>query len=277
MDSPGVAALLFHHVGPSRAGTHPSLTLRPERFARFIRVLHRLGYRGVAAGAWTAWRRGDASLPARPILVTFDDGYADLVDCALPILHRFGWAATIFVAASSVGGRSVWDEPEAVAHRVLSAVEIRTWAARGVEFGAHGETHSDLAQVEPQRLQQEVVGSRDALAELLDSPVTAFAYPYGSYNEQVRELVARSFELAFGLEEGLNFRETDRTRLRRTMVQGGDTVVDLVLRARLGWSPLERARARIRLRERARRLSGVRIRRAADRRPGPSSPPFRPR
>lgn len=253
MGSRGVPALLFHHVGPFQPGTHRSLTLRPERFERFMRLLGDRGYTGISSGAWAAWRRGDAALPERPILLTFDDGYTDLAEHALPVLRRLGWGSTVFVASSTVGGRSAWDEPEAAAHRILSAGEIRNWAARGVEFGAHGASHCDLTRVDAQRLGEEVLGGRDALVELLGGPVTAFAYPYGSYNDEVRELVASSFEVAFGIEEGLNDGETDRARLRRTMVQSSDTALDLLLRARLGWSPLERVRARARVRERARR------------------------
>jgi peptidoglycan/xylan/chitin deacetylase (PgdA/CDA1 family) len=254
MNSRGVAALLFHHVGPFQLDTHPSLTLEPARFERFMRLLRYRGYTGISSGAWSAWRRGLAALPKRPILLTFDDGYADLAECALPVLHRLGWEATVFVAASTVGGRSVWDEPEAATHRILSAEAIRTWSAQGVEFGAHGATHCDLTEVDAQRLREEVLGGREVLMELVGRPVTAFAYPYGSYNGEVRELVASSFDVAFGIEEGLNDAEIDRAQLRRTMVHATDTRMDLLLRARLGWSPLERVRARVRVRERARRL-----------------------
>jgi peptidoglycan/xylan/chitin deacetylase (PgdA/CDA1 family) len=272
--SRGVAALLFHHVGPCRPGTHCSLTLRPERFERFMRLLGDRGYTGISSSAWAAWRGGRATLPKRPVLLTFDDGYADLADHALPVVRRLGWGCTVFVASSTVGGRSAWDEPEAAAHSILSAEEIRSWAARGVEFGAHGATHCDLTRVDAQRLWEEVLGGRDALVELLGGPVTAFAYPYGSHNDEVRELVASSFEVAFGIEEGVNYGETDRARLRRTMVQSSDTALDLLLRAWFGWSPLERVRARARLRERARHLA---VRRASGRRRGPSSPPSRQR
>jgi hypothetical protein len=257
MHSRGIAALLFHHVGPRRPGTYPSLTLEPKRFERFVRLLRDRGYSGISAGAWIAWRSGSAPLPKRPILLTFDDGYADLAERALPVLHRLGWGANVFVASSTVGGWSTWDEPTARGHRIMSADDIHIWAARGFEFGAHGATHCDLTQVDAERLRQEVVGGRDALAELLGRSVTAFAYPYGRYDDAVRQIVASSFDVAFGTEEGLNDGLTDRTRLRRTMVQTSDTALDLLLRSRLGWSPLERVRARVRLRERARRVSGL--------------------
>jgi peptidoglycan/xylan/chitin deacetylase (PgdA/CDA1 family) len=254
MDNRGTAALLFHHVGPSRPGTQPSLTVEPKRFERFMGLLWDRGYTGVSSRTWAAWRHGMAALPKRPIVLTFDDGYADLADGALPVLQRLGWAATVFVAASTIGGCSRSDEPQAASHRILSTQEIRTWAERGVEFGAHGVTHCDLTRVDEETLRQELLGGRDALAELLGRPVTAFAYPYGSHNDEVRELAARSFEVAFGIEEGLNDSHTDPARLRRTMVQRSDTPLDVLLRARLGWSPLERVRARARVRERTRRL-----------------------
>jgi peptidoglycan/xylan/chitin deacetylase (PgdA/CDA1 family) len=264
--------LLYHRVGPVRAGGHPALTVSPEKFESQLRALARQGFEGISASSWLAALTDGATLPPRPILLTFDDGYSDLADQALPALQRLGWSATVFVATATIGGESDWDEAEGASQRLLSAEDIRTWAAQGFEFGAHGVTHCDLTRVGPEQLRQEVVGGRDALAELVGRPVTAFAYPYGSYNDDVRKVVGGSFELAFGVNEGLNDAATDRTRLRRTMVQRGDTTLDLVLRARLGWSPLERLRAQIRVRDRARSVS-LATRRVAARRASRSSPP----
>lgn len=263
-------ALLYHRVGLVRAGGRPELTVAPKKFESQLRLLARQGFKGISASSWLATLTDGAPLPPRPIMLTFDDGYSDLADQALPALQRLGWSATVFVATATIGGESAWDEPEGASQRLLSAEDIRAWAAQGFEFGAHGATHCDLTRVGPERLRQEVIGARDALAELVGRPVTAFAYPYGSYNGDVRKMVGGAFELAFGVDEGLNEAATDRTRLRRTMVQPGDTTLDLVLRARLGWSPLERVRARIRVRDRARHLS-LATGRAAGRRSSPSS------
>jgi peptidoglycan/xylan/chitin deacetylase (PgdA/CDA1 family) len=269
--------LVYHHVGPPRSGTHPALTVSPERFDSQLRSLARGGFSGVSSLDWLRWLDDGKPLPPRPILLTFDDGYADLGEFALPALARLGWRATVFVAASTVGGRSAWDEPEATAHPIMSTDDIRNWVAQGIEFGAHGATHRDITRLDSDRRRDEVLGARETLAELVGGPVTAFAYPYGSYNDEVRELVGSWFGLAFGLDEGLNDAATDRTRLRRTMVQRSDMALDLALRTRLGWSPLERVRARVRARERARGLGDAAIRRATGRRPSRSSQPSRPR
>jgi peptidoglycan/xylan/chitin deacetylase (PgdA/CDA1 family) len=264
--------LLYHRVGPPLLTAHPELTVSPQRFESQLRLLVRQGFSAITAATWLAALTEGASLPPRPVLLTFDDGYRDLAEHAFPSLHRLGWSATVFVSTSTVGGRSEWDAAERADLPILSAEDIRAWATRGIEFGAHGSTHCDLTLVEPDRLRQEVVGGRDELAELLGRPVAAFAYPYGRYNDEVRELVAGSFELAFGVDEGLNDVATDRTRLRRTMVQPGDTTLDLRLRARLGWSPLQRVRARARVRDRVRRLSSA-TRRGGGRTRPPCAPP----
>jgi peptidoglycan/xylan/chitin deacetylase (PgdA/CDA1 family) len=268
--------LLYHRIGPPLPSPHPELTVSPQKFESQLRFLVRQGFTGISSASWLAALADGVPLPPRPIVLTFDDGYADLAERAFPSLKRLGWSATVFISTSTVGGRSEWDEPEGTDLPILSADDIRIWAARGIEFGAHGSTHRDLTRVEPEQLRREVVGGRDELAELLGRPVTAFAYPYGSYNEKVRELVAGSFELAFGLDEGLNDAATDRTQLRRTMVQSADTTLDLLLRTRLGWSPFQRVRARVRVRDRARRLTRA-TRRGAGRRRPPSVPPSRRR
>jgi peptidoglycan/xylan/chitin deacetylase (PgdA/CDA1 family) len=266
--------LLYHRVGQQLPSTHPELTICPQRFESQLRLLVRQSFTGISAAAWLAALKEGAPLPPRPILLTFDDGYRDLAEQAFPALERLGWRATVFVSSSTVGGRSDWDAADGADLPILSADDLRTWADRGIELGAHGSTHCDLTEVEPEQLRREVVGGRDELAELLGRPITAFAYPYGRYNDAVRDLVGAKFDLAFGIDEGLNDTATDRTQLRRTMVQPGDTALDFLLRTRLGWSPLQRVRARARVRDRARRLA---TRRGTGHTQPPSAPPSRQR
>src|SRR5437868_4456163 len=94
----GVAALLFHHVGPNRAGTPPSLTVRPERFRRFLRYLVRSRYQTMRAGDCIGWLGTAGRAPARTVLLTFDDAFADLCEHALPSIRALGMSATVFVA-----------------------------------------------------------------------------------------------------------------------------------------------------------------------------------
>jgi peptidoglycan/xylan/chitin deacetylase (PgdA/CDA1 family) len=250
--------LMYHHVGPQRPGTYPGLTVSPRRFERQVRWLASRGYAGISPTDWLRWRREGKSLPEKPVLLTFDDAYSDIADYALPVLrqHRFG--ASVFVVTSQVGGTNTWDEARGSGpHRVMTADQIRYWAAQGIEFGAHGRTHADLTKLTGAELAEEVAGSANDLASILRSRVSSFAYPYGSQNQTVRDCVRSVFDLAFSTAEGLNSLQTDPLSLRRTMIGNGDTPMDLECRLRWGWSPMQRLRARARLRSRLQRAANL--------------------
>lgn len=243
--------LLYHHVGPPAPGRGGWLTVPPEQFERQMAWLVRRGYTGIRSADWLGWCRDNKPLPARPVLLTFDDAYADLADYAFPILQRYNFGAAVFVVTEHVGGANVWDEARGgPTRRLLTAEQIRHWAARGIEFGAHSRTHRDLTAVSTAELEEQILGSGEDLARLLGTRPVAFAYPYGYSNQAVRAGVQRAFALAFTTEEGLNALHSDGYALRRTTVLPSDTPADLAARLWLGWSPLDRVRARVRRRER---------------------------
>jgi GT2 family glycosyltransferase/peptidoglycan/xylan/chitin deacetylase (PgdA/CDA1 family) len=239
-----VPALLYHHVGPAPRGRRPALSISPRQFERQIAWLARAGYVGIRPSEWLAWRSGSASLPDRPVLITFDDGYADTAAWALPILRRHGFGAAVYVVTGELAGTNRWDRPGRDELALLSADQVRHWAAQGIEFGAHTRRHVDLLTVSESRARDELVGSRDDLARILGLAVASFAYPYGRWDAATLAGARASFELAFTVEEGLNSLWTDPHLLRRTMVQPCDTILDLASRLTLGWSPLSRLRAR---------------------------------
>lgn len=253
--------LLYHHVGPLRLGTTPGLTISPERFERQVRWLARRGYTGVRPADWLRWRREGTGLPDQPILLTFDDGYADLADYAFPALRRYGFGAGVFIVTGQLGGTNAWDEARGAAtHRLLTAEQILYWATQGIEFGAHSRTHADLTTLSAPELAKEVVGSRDDLANLLGSQVVSYAYPYGFYNQAVVDCVREAFDLAFIADddnEGLNHLLTDPHLQLRTMVQTNDSWLDLECRARWGYNPLLNLRGRLRLRTRLKGAASV--------------------
>jgi peptidoglycan/xylan/chitin deacetylase (PgdA/CDA1 family)/glycosyltransferase involved in cell wall biosynthesis len=247
--------LMYHHVGPFRPGTYPSLTVPPSMFRHQIHWLARRGYVGIRADDWTSWIRTGRGLPERPILITFDDAYADVVEYALPVLRQYGFSATIFVVTSQIGGTNAWDEIKGIGpHRLMTREQICRWAAEEIEFGAHSRTHADLRTVSNSDLEREVVGSGEDLRGTLGRKVTSFAYPYGFYNDGVSQCVANSFDVAFTCEEGLNSARSKPFLLRRTMVLPNDSWLDWVFRVKLGWSPFQQLRAKIRLRTRIRKV-----------------------
>jgi peptidoglycan/xylan/chitin deacetylase (PgdA/CDA1 family) len=131
----------------------------------------------------------------------------------------------------------------------MTAEDLRAWLARGIEIGAHTRTHPNLSSVDSITMESEVRGSRDDLIKDGLSP-TSFAYPYGIVDDRTRAVVAKSYEIAFTCDEGSNDIHTDLMLMRRTCVSSRDTLIDVALHARLGWSPLRNVAASVRARSR---------------------------
>lgn len=239
--------LLYHHVGPRRPGTNPSLTVSPRLFASHIHWLATHGYIGITPSAWHAWRVGVASLPTKPVLLTFDDGYADLVDHAFPVLRERGFSASVFIVTKQIGKTNLWDEQRGWGrHEIITADAMRRWHSQGIEFGSHSRTHQDLTRLSACELEDEVTGSAQDLETILGKRVTAFAYPYGLYDRTVEKTVGDVFELAFTVRQGVNGLRTPRCKLRRTNVPPGETLLSLACRVRYGCNPFREIHRRVR-------------------------------
>ncbi|BCJ31563.1 polysaccharide deacetylase family protein [Actinocatenispora sera] len=175
--------LMYHTVDVLTDDPH-RLAVSPRRFVRQLATLRRLGLRGVGVGHLLAARRAGRS--AGLVGITFDDGYAGVVRHALPAMRRFGCTATVFVVADRIGAVNDWDGGELA---LLDGPDLAALAGAGWEIGAHGARHVPLAGLGDATLRDEVTGSRDRLAALLDAPVDGFCYPYGSMDAAARAAV----------------------------------------------------------------------------------------
>ncbi len=244
--------LLYHHVGPRRPETNAELMASPEQFERQVRWLAEHGYVGIRPSDWLKWCNEGGPLPDRPVLITFDDGYADVAEYALPVLRRYGFSAAVYVVTGQIGGTNTWDRAKGLGPcRLMTADEIRHWAVEGIEFGAHSRTHPNLTTLEGDRLAEEIEGSRDDLARLLGTPPISFAYPHGAYTEPVRARVEQAFGMALSCDEGMNGLATDSHLLRRAEVRPTDSMFDFACRLHFGWLPAPHLRHLLRLRTRA--------------------------
>jgi peptidoglycan/xylan/chitin deacetylase (PgdA/CDA1 family) len=241
-----LSVLVYHHVGPVRASTFTNLTIMPEQFQQQVCWLKQNGYTGIRPRDWVASISQPEKLPRKPVILTFDDAYADITESALPILEKEGFPSAVFVVTDLIGKTNQWDQRLGSApHQLMNADQIRYWAQRGVELGAHTCSHPDLTAPDVQ-IDVEVTRSRDDLADLLGASVISFVYPFGHHNEAIRAIVRQRFQIAFTTEDGINTLHTDLHALRRTMVQPHDSLSDFALRVRLGWNPMEHAKGYLR-------------------------------
>jgi len=182
-----VPVLTYHRVHTMPAVGQPDLIVDPSTFSGELAALQAGGYHTVSqAQLFDALYRGRA-LPAKPVLISVDDGYVDDVRTVLPVLKRYHMVATFFV----ITGRMT--EPG-----FLTADQIRQLDRAGMDVGDHTAHHVDLRLLTPAELRMETAGSRQVLEHVLGHPVYYFAYPFGAFNAQVVDAVrAAGFTLAY--------------------------------------------------------------------------------
>lgn len=168
--------VLMYHSISRPGGDHDAHCVSPERFEAQMLYLKRHGMRGVAV---TELRR---VTDARGLVgITFDDGYEDFLDTAVPILERLEFSATVFVVAGMLGGENTWEHRGGPRPplKLLGADGVREVYERGMEVGSHSVTHPRLSGLNTETLMHEVADSRRMLSEIVNAPVEGFCYPYG--------------------------------------------------------------------------------------------------
>jgi peptidoglycan/xylan/chitin deacetylase (PgdA/CDA1 family) len=180
-----VPMILMYHGVADVAEDPYYLCVTPKRFAEQMTWLKRHGLRGVGIG--TLVEAVQAGRAHGLVGITFDDGYVNVLEAALPELLRQGFTASMFIISGRLGGLNEWDEGPR--WPLMSASQVGELAAAGMEIGSHGATHQRLAGLNPSQLDAEVSGSKASLGELLGVPVQGFAYPYGSMDAAARDAV----------------------------------------------------------------------------------------
>lgn len=195
----------FHHVEPEPAHEdRRHITISPLGLSRCIRILRMFGLEIVSIRDVLRNGPGDD----RQVLLTFDDGYVNNLQHALPVLEAEQCPATVFVLPGRFGGTNDWDQgrlPRERRDRLMTAEEMRAMAESGyVTFGSHGLSHCLFASMHPEHLRHEIIDSHHVLSKTLGSAyVPVLAYPWGNFSQEVLEMMADSpYHYAFTTEKG---------------------------------------------------------------------------
>ena len=216
--------LMYHKVRPTPAD---DLTVPLDVFLDQMAVLAARGYQSISFARLQAFHRGSGTLPARPILLTFDDAYADFEEHAATGMREHGFDGTVFLPVGCVGGENTWDgggEP------LMNWDDVRRVAEDGTEFAMHSFNHDNYHDLS---LEDMRVDLARCIAELdaRDIPYRkVLAYPYGGFprTEPMRTGMKKLFR-ELGLEYAVRIgsrvertRPKDRYEMKRVNVQGVD-------------------------------------------------------
>ncbi len=227
--------LMYHAFGDP--DEKPSRFIIPvHRFAQQMAWLKRMNYRVLSLDEYLHDQREHRLPPARSVVITIDDGYADVYRLAYPILQRQRFPATVFTVSGRVGSTNQWDQTGALAGRpLLEWSDLKQMACNGIQIGAHTRTHPHLKTLSLEQAQAEIVGSREDAERELGLPVRTFAYPYGEYDTKSQAVVEQAdFLGSCGARAGLNAAATSPYTLQRVEIRGTDSLLDFVLKLRRG-------------------------------------------
>jgi peptidoglycan/xylan/chitin deacetylase (PgdA/CDA1 family) len=218
----GLRILFYHRVSDDR----DPLAIAPRRFAAQMELLAAEGYRVVDVPEAARLLAAGGPLE-RVVGLSFDDGYRDVAEHALPVLERHGFRATVFVATGVTDGSAVFSwyqhQPPLLDWSDIVALD----GGSPLSFEAHTVTHPNLTALDEEAARLEIVDSKLTLEARLGRAVDGFCYPAGLYGDRERALVrAAGFHAATTCEPGANAPGGDALTLRRTAIDGTDRVED---------------------------------------------------
>jgi peptidoglycan/xylan/chitin deacetylase (PgdA/CDA1 family) len=198
-----VPILTYHNIGEAPPGaTHTGLYLGLDKFRRQLEVLAEQGWRGVSMDEGLPFLRGEKR--GRVAVMTFDDGYRDNLELAMPALREHGFSATCYLVADRIGEFNAWDsELLRVRKPLMDLAGIRDWLAGGMRIGSHTLSHPHLSRIDRTQMQREVAASKSVLEDRLGIAVDHFCYPYGDHDAACVAAAAEAgYRTAVTIERG---------------------------------------------------------------------------
>ena len=206
----GVPVLNYHRID---SGIRHSLVVPPEEFKKQMQYLHNEGYHSITLDEVYDYVTKGTELPDKPVLITFDDGYIDNYQHAMPILKEYNMKATLFMISGSVGE-----------NRFVGLEQLKEMQANGIDIQSHTVNHKDLRHMSLQQARDELVSSKAVLEDSMKHPVRYIAYPGGFTNKDIDTIAEESgYRMAFNVKAGNVQPGQDLFNLPRQAVFFNDT------------------------------------------------------
>lgn len=203
-----VPILIYHHIRQLKAEDATSshqFILFPENFENQLKYLQKNNFTSISFKNLSDYFFGTFEIPEKPIIITFDDGIISQYNNAFPVLKKYNFTATFFIFPNPIG-RSV---------NYMSWEQLIEMDQAGMEIGSHGWYHLYWDRISVLELDKEIVQSKQKIEEKLGHEISAIAYPFGSYNDEVVEFIKNSdYKIARDIINGVNHTQDDLYNLR---------------------------------------------------------------
>ncbi|NLY65022.1 MAG: polysaccharide deacetylase family protein [Alcaligenaceae bacterium] len=223
---------MYHQIAdmPAKGTPYRGLCVPAKKFRQQMTWLKRLGYRGLSMQDLLPYLEGTKQ--GKVFGITFDDGYVNVHDNALPVLQELGFTATTYFVAGHPGGHNHWDIEKGIPHSpLMNERQIRHWAEAGQEIGSHTLDHVHLTRLPAAEALRQIEVSKQLLEAAFGVSVTAFCYPYGDESQAVREMTRKAgYTNATLTVKGLALKEDDLLGLPRVTVSGNIGLISFLIK-----------------------------------------------
>lgn len=210
-----IPVLNYHSIGVEPGNTY---VLHPDAFARQMDYLAAHHYTPLTLAEFASVLADQMPSPAHPVLLTFDDGYANNAEVALPILQQHGFPATLYVSTGLINtpGYLTWPQ-------------VGQLSAAGWDIASHTVTHPHLPKLSKEAQREEILAARAKIEQELGKPADTFAFPYGEYNRTTLRILRKAgFRYAFTTHPGWASSSQSPLELHRIVVDSQKSFEDWV-------------------------------------------------
>lgn len=213
MSETKIPIITYHSIDDSGS----VVSISPSVFRRQMKYLSGAGYSTMPLRGLVSEFKNGHNLPEKPVVLTFDDGFKNFYSHAFSVLSEYNFCATVFLVTDFCGRHNDWggNPPELPRSELLSWSDIKDLNDAGIEFGSHTKTHPDLAKLSRAEAEAEIVASKQTIEDALGRETMTFAYPFGRYNEFVKNIAASNFGASCSVRLGKVTTRSDLSSLKR--------------------------------------------------------------
>ena len=217
-----IPVLMYHKIPDAPLATKHQIFVTRDNFEKHLAYFRKRGLTPITFADYLAFARAERPLsefPARPLILTFDDGYTDNYNNLLPLMQRYGYRGVIYLLGDFDLRYNRWDvdaDPTEPRAEIMNSEQKASFVAAGWEIGAHTLSHPRLTQLPLPEAAAEIEASKKALEAALHTKIETFAYPFGDLDEPVKAAVrAAGFALGIATDTGGLTIEADRMQVFR--------------------------------------------------------------
>ena len=217
-----IPVLMYHKIPTAPLATKHQIYVTKDNFEKHLAYFNQRKLTPITFADYLKYASGElplAGFPARPIILTFDDGYLDNYTNLLPLMQRYGYRGVLYLLGDFDVRHNQWDlaaDPTEPRADIMDFAQKRAFVAAGWEIGAHTQSHPRLSTLLLPEAVAEIGQSKAALEAALQTNIVSFAYPYGDLNEALKSAVrAAGFALGVATDTGGLTIEADRMQVFR--------------------------------------------------------------